>query len=367
MNILQVGLNNPYQYKFNINNQHKYNIEKASIGELYPQNVSIQSGDAFSFTGHVPKVYSSNAKNAIIGLAKQGVTCLCCGKKMIDPNVVAALDAKKMFNGKAEDILNTLKEFNSYMKPLEKRVFNLLVSLNKQYPDKNLPQLLQMKTKSIESKLIDKQSQVFGEIYDYSVQHFSPQKMQELNKIFNISYDEIYGRVPKTTFSRKKFISLIYKYSRDLEIEHQAKLLEIAEKLPSSQDQFEAFIIKYSRKNNRNIALRLIEKSVASIEHIKPRAEGGGNSIYNYAVECSHDNWTRGCNSMITQIQQNPDMPKNAQKQVNQIIRLVNAGKSGVNSTYVIKLKEALYRASGGIIDLNISKLKLDLAPKEIY
>ncbi len=367
MDILSIGLNNPYQQKFSIYKQPKYNLQKIPINGLYPEMVSAQSCDSFSFTGRLPKVYSSNAKNAIIGLAKQGVTCLCCGKKMIDPNIIAAFDAKKMFNGKTEDILNTLKQFNSYMKPLEKRVFNLLVSLNKQYPDKNLPQLLQMKTKSIESKLIDKQSQVFGEIWDYSIQNLTPQKMQELNKIFKISYDEMYGRIPKTTFSRKKFISLIYKYSRDLGLQHQAKLLEIAEKLPSSQDQFEAFVIKYSRKNNRNIALRLIEKSVASIEHIKPRAEGGENSIYNYAIECSHDNWTRGCNSMITQIQHNPDMPKNAQKQVNQIIRLVNAGKASVNSTYVIKLKEALYRASGGIIDLNISKLKSDIDPKEIY
>lgn len=356
MNILPIRLNNPYQQNISINSQGNHIQYRKPL-----------SADTFSFTGNVPKIYSSNARNAVTRLARQGVTCLCCGKKMIDPNIISEFDAKKMFKGSTENILNTLKQFESYMKPLEKRVFNLLLSLNKEYPDKNLPQLLQTKTKSLEAKLIDKQSKIFGEIYDYSAKNLSPEKMDELNKIFNITYDEIYGRVPKTTFSRKKFIGLIYKYTRGVEPKHETKLLELAEKLPSSNDLYEAFIIKYSRKNSRSIALRLIEKSVATIEHIKPRAEGGENSIYNYAIECAEDNWSRGCRSMITQIQQNPQMPKNAQKQINQIIKLVNEGNTSVNSTYVIKLKEALYRASGGIIDLNISKLKPDLMPKEIY
>ena len=323
--------------------------------------------DTVSFSANVPKIYASNSRNAVTSLAGYGVTCVCCGKKMIDPSDVARMDAEGLFKGPSKNILEVLKQFEGYMKPLEKRVFNLLLKLQEQYPDKNLAKLLETKKHDLETKLIDKQSRVFDKIHDYCHKRFSEEKMEELNTIIQDSYDEMYGRKPKVTFSRKKFIGLIYKFTRNIEPKHQKKLLDLAEKLPSSQDMFEAFIIKYSRKNNREIAHRLIERSIATIEHIKPRAEGGPDSIYNYAAECEEDNWARGCRPMLEQIQKHPDMPQNAQKHINQIISLVNNGDSGVDAKYVQELKEALYRASGGVIDLDISKLKTDLPPKDIY
>ena len=344
------------------------NIENGKHICYQPANARL-TADTVEFTGKTPKikVYSSNGRNAVTRLAGQGVTCLCCGKRMIDPSVISEMDSKKLFNGSSHKILKALSYFEKYMKPLEKKVFRLLISLEKEYPEKNLPKLLATKTKDLEAKLIAKQSEIFGEIYDYSKKHLPKEKLTELDGILQRSYDEMYGRVPKATFGRKKFIGLIYKFSKDLEPIHHLKLFELAEKLPSSTTEFDAFIIKYARKNNREIAKRLIGSSVGTIEHIKPRAEGGADSVYNYALECAQDNWERGCSPMIEQIKAHPDMPKNAQKQINQIIRLVNKGKTSVNAEYVIKLKEALYRASGGIIDLDISKLKLDLPLKEIY
>lgn len=336
----------------------------------YPLYANTQlAADTVEFTGKIPRVrvYSSNGRNAVTRLAGQGVTCLCCGKRMIDPNVISEMDSKKLFNGSSHKILKALGYFEKYMKPLEKKVFRLLVSLEKEYPEKNLSKLLATKTKNLEVKLIAKQSEIFGEIYDYSQKHLPKEKLTELDEILQQSYDEMYGRVPKVTFGRKKFIGQIYKYSKDLGAVHQTNLLALAEKLPSSTTEFEAFIIKYARKSNREIAVRLLERSVGTIEHIKPRAEGGADSVYNYAIECAQDNWERGCRPMIEQIKAHPDMPQNAQKQINQIIKLVNKGVTSVNSEYVIKLKEALYRASGGVIDLDISRLKFGLPPKEIY
>ncbi len=60
-------------------------------------------------------------------------------------------------------------------------------------------------------------------------------------------------------------------------------------------------------------------------------------------------------------------MPVNAQKHIDQIISLVNNGNAGVDAKYVQELKGALYRASGGVIDLDISKLKTNLPPKDIH
>lgn len=349
-----------------VNNFYAKRDYKNNLKGYSQYRVYVLTADTVSFSGNNTKIYSSNGRNAVASLASFGVTCLCCGKKMIDPAEVARMDAEGFFKGPSKDILGRLKEFENFMKPLEKRVFKLLTGLQKQYPEKNLPKLLDTKKHDIEAKLIDKQSKIFGKIYDYCTKKLPEAKMEELNTILENTYDEIYSRA-KNTFSRKKFIGLIYKFTRDIEPKHQKKLLELAEKLPSSQDLFEAFVVKYSRKNNREIALRLIQRSVGTIEHIKPRAEDGPDHIYNYAIECAEDNWERGCKPMIEQIQKHPDMPLNAQKQINQIIDLVNDGKSGVDAEYVKQLKEALYRSSGGVIDLDISKLKQDLPPKDIY
>ena len=139
------------------------------------------------FTGKVPKVYSSNGRNAVTRLAGQGVTCLCCGKKMIDPSVISGMDSKKLFNGTSYKILKALGYFEKYMKPLEKKVFRLLVSLEKEYPEKNLSKLLATKTKNLEVKLIAKQSEIFGEIYDYCQKHVPKEKLTELEEMLQQS------------------------------------------------------------------------------------------------------------------------------------------------------------------------------------
>lgn len=329
--------------------------------------VPVLKADTCSFKANeFNKIYSSNARNAVSSLASLGVTCLCCGKKMIDMAEISRMDAEGFFKGQSKDILKRLNDFESYMKPLERRVYHLLLKLQEQYPEKNLPKLLETKKQDIEAKLIKKQVNVFTKISNYCVKYLPGHKVDDLNLILENSYNDIYGN-SKTSFSRKKFIGLIYKFTRDLDAKHQKKLLAIAEKLPTSQNLIEAFIIKYSRKNNREITMRLIQNSIGTIEHIKPRAEGGPDHIYNYAIECAEDNWARSCKPMIEQIQKHPDMPQNAQKQIDQIIDLVNEGKSKVDIEYVRQLKDALYRASGGIIDLDISRLKPDLPRKEIF
>lgn len=312
-----------------------------------------------SFTGkNISKEYNTYGKKAIISLIKHGVTCLCCGKKMIDPADISKMEKSGFFKQNPKLILTGLKQYEDLMPSLEKRIYKLLCSLNEKYPNISLKKLLKIKKVDIETKLIDKQSKVFGNIYNYGKKYLSDEKFEQLGEIFQECYDEIYGRKLHTTFSRKKFIGFIYLFTRDLNKKQAKKLISLAEKMPSSKDMYEAFIIKYSRKSNKEIVMRLLQRSVGTIEHIKPKAEDGSDNIYNYALECANDNWNRSSNPMFLQISKNPKMPANAQKQVNQIIELVNQKKCNVDGKYVHALKDALYRESGGIINLDISKLK---------
>ncbi len=338
---------------YNINHSERFKNNRNDYSQY--RGPVLTGNDTFSFTGGSLK--NLTGKKAITSLASLDVPCFCCGRKLIDKAEIDKLEAAGIFKEKSGVILKHLDKYQSFMHPIEKKIFNLLKQLNKKYPQKTLSQLLQSQTGTIEASLIKKQSKVFGQVYEYCKKHLDADKLEKFTEIINESYREIYKQVPDTTFSRKKFIGLTYKNIQDLSRRHQKNLIKIAEKLPSSEDETDAFIMKYSRKKSREIAIRLISKSIGTVEHIKPKAEGGADSIYNYALECGFDNWARGNAPMFTLIKDHPDMPQNAQKQADRIIELVNRKKCSLDYNYVLRYAEALKRATGGIIDIDTSKL----------
>lgn len=316
------------------------------------------STDSYSFSGRVPKAnYTSNARNAVLQLAEHGIGCFCCGKQTIPTSEINALESSGFYQSGSDNILKGLNKYKRFMKPLEKRVYNTLSKLHEQNPELSLKKLLEIEVSNINAKLIKKQSKVFNAIRKYAVKNLPEEKIKQLDEIFKDTFDEIHGRKSNKTFSRKAFIGLMYKFTRNVDPNQEKKILELAEGLPSSQNSYEAFIIKYSRKNNREIALRLIQKKQATIEHIKTKAEGGTDDIENFALECAECNWTRGSRPMFIQIRENPNMPRHAQKETEKIIRLIKQGKSPVTPDYLRGLKGSFSRESGGIIELDLNKL----------
>ncbi len=311
--------------------------------------------DTFSFSG---KIHTTTGRNTVLKLAEMGVGCFCCGKSTIPASEIYHLDCGGFFKSNSGILLKKLQTYKKYMNAQDKKILATLENLHAKYPDKSLRKLLECEISNVQAKLIDRQSNVFSKIYNYCVKNLPEEKLSELGEIFQTSYDEMYGHQTNLTFSRKRFLGLMYKFTRGLTPKQETKILDIARTLPTSRNSYEAFVVKYSRKSDREIFLKLIQKRQATIEHIKPKGDGGADSILNYVLECGECNWNRGNNSMITQIEKHPNMPANAQKQVNKIIRLINREKSPLDKEYLEGIKEAFYRESGGIIDLDISALK---------
>lgn len=67
------------------------------------------------------------------------------------------------------------------MKKNEKMVFSTIKELHKKYPNHTLPDLLNEIKKNSEFVLIEKQSKIFGKLYDYTKKHLSDEKLEELN------------------------------------------------------------------------------------------------------------------------------------------------------------------------------------------
>lgn len=315
--------------------------------------------DTFSFSG---KINTPGGRNSVLKLAENGVGCFCCGRAVIPSSEINRFDSLKFFKRNTHILLNTLQKYKKFMDPQDKKILATLQELHEKYPEKSLKKLLECESTNVQAKLIERQSYVFSEIYDYCVKNLPEEKCNELGEIFQASYNEMYGLQTKSTFSRKRFLGLMYKFTRGLEPKHETKILDIAKNLPTSKNSYEAFVVKYSRKTNREIFLKLIQKRQATIEHIKPRGDGGADNVLNYALECAECNWERGNNSMLTQIEKNPKMPENVQKQINKIISLIKRGETQLGEKYLEGIKEAFCRESGGVIDLDISALKKEIS-----
>lgn len=341
---------------------HISSINSLNTISLTP-NIGLQQTvqPTFRGTAEIPDVFMKQIleRGAVLSLAKHGVVCPCCGNKMIDPTKLNKYLANGTFQQKTSEVIKILNKYTPCLKKTEKTVFGIIKDLHQKYPNHTLPDLLNEIKKNSEYALIEKQGKIFGKLYDYTKKHLPEKKLEELNAIIQTSYDEMYNPSPHAVFGRKKFIGLITKFSNDIPEENRQKLIAIAENLPTSKDDVSAFVVKYSRSSNEEIAERLLRPSTATIEHVKPRANNGEDSIYNYAAECAADNWEKGDTPVYEQVKKHPSMARNVQIHINQIIKLIKSKKAPklITPEYVEKISDTFEKESGNSIKIDRSSL----------
>ena len=136
------------------------------------------------------------------------------------------------------------------------------------------------------------------------------------------------------------------------------QLKERAIYLPTSVTSENAFIVKYAGRTQQEIAKRLIRTSIGTIEHIKPDSLGGANSIDNFMLVSGNANSTRANMPLAKFIERFPNIPKNCQKYINQIIKIIHNGGFKGYETYPYQIKRTLNAESEGGIVLDLSKYK---------
>ena len=138
------------------------------------------------------------------------------------------------------------------------------------------------------------------------------------------------------------------------------KMLETAEKLPTSRENVSAYVMKYVNESSEKIIYRLLWPSMASIEHIYPRSCGGVDDISNFGGACTRENSDRKSLDFIEQIKLKPETKYNCQKYVNKLIELAKNGvfdELNIDIKYIEEFKNTIYEESQGQICLDISKL----------
>lgn len=183
---------------------------------------------------------------------------------------------------------------------------------------------------------------------------------QQLQKLFKLTREKLNGEKMLVPFSRKGFIYDLGKVLTDLPDEDlKEQMIYIAEKLPTSRDTVSAYIMKHRHNPSEKIIYKLLWPSLASIEHIHPRACGGEDTMANYGGACTRANSDRSSIPFTNQIKLIPNVKENCQKYVDRLIELARQGvfdTNKIDKKYIEEFKMAVLEESEGQINLDITK-----------
>lgn len=184
---------------------------------------------------------------------------------------------------------------------------------------------------------------------------------EQLKNLINISKSRLFREEIIVPFSRKSFIYDLAKIISEVpDKKLQEKFINIAQKLPTSQQSTSAYIMKVVTESPDKIGHRLLWPSLASVEHILPRSCGGADNMANFGGATTRANSNRKSIDFVSQLKLHPEAKVNCQKYVDKLIELYHKGifaRHNISPRYIIDFKNTVYKQSKHQLDLDISKL----------
>lgn len=176
---------------------------------------------------------------------------------------------------------------------------------------------------------------------------------KKLQKLCKENIGMIKGIPVHIPFSNKTFVYDLSELLENMPNQKlKQKMLDIAMSLPTSSRSADALILKFRDSDPDIIGDRLFNPAMVSVEHLKPKSEGGTNSIANCALAKKQINSDR--QSMpLWQVLLNYPL-KNQQKYADNLAKLVKTGKM----SYEDALAQIETIEREGRIILDKSKLK---------
>lgn len=340
------------------NNAARFNfaLQTGPITDVFnktnpPINVSFIGGLTYisqsSFATKFPKTFFKK-------LAEEILPCAYTGIEMIPRSQYDALRESQVLNKRSALAIKFLKKFKKNFVGIEKDIFNILETEAKKHPNLKLQEILQLKYPSAEKTLITQQSNVLNKI-NLVARNLPKEDFLQVRKIVQTAFDKIFAQEPQPEerFRRKDFLFEL----KNLKIKTQKdkdKIIQIAEKLPSSTSSISAFIVKYSQpyklkfdnnniikttRDSEELALRLLRPFLATDEHIYPQTlynkemekklSGNPNSIINdnrvTILTCEFINGEKTdilLDNFIKSSEYN--IPENIQKHIDRLIQIDN-------------------------------------------
>ena len=216
------------------------------------------------------------------------IHCPCSGGLIMTKPIFAQIK-KEFANTKEKNYLSIIEKNKEYLFPKEEKIFNFLKEQKALHPTKTIAQIVVQERKHRLSQIEDKQYKILDSIGKFSETLKDKDDKEKIKTILETSRKVIFERKDKHAFKRKKFIELL-ETSKIKDEKTKAKLVEIAQTLPTSTSDEDAWFVKYGGINQRNgklrspeeIVTKLLEPSYTNTDHVHPWNRGGLDAVSNF-------------------------------------------------------------------------------------
>ena len=249
--------------------------------------------------------------------------CAYSRKQMISPYAIRSIFAKLSKKTTAQSAINFLKEYKKYMLDIETRIFDMFEKYGVR-GQINFQDILTEKRPEALENLRKKQSEILNSTNDY-ILTFDEELAEELFYIRDVAL----LKITDGSFSRHGLLNELDELKTSPKNKEKIhEIYKIWYTLPRSYTDEDAFIVKYSGFSHEDIAQRLLNMSVATVEHTKAYAKGGEDDLVNCALVCRLYNLDKGDMSLKDYDEYNPDIgiKENIQKYINDVVGEINKG-----------------------------------------
>ncbi len=286
------------------------------------------------------------------------ITCPYRGIKIIPSSALRSFEKALKKCETAEDSIILLSKYYSNMLKTEKAMFSIFKEFASLNPYDNLQNCLAMIRDNCLTKLKLEEFEVLDEV-DRLSRKLSNETALKLREKTTKCRMLIISDKKHDIFKRKTFLSSLEEIipkRNEMEIFNNIKNKALF--LPTSESSRNAFVVKYSKRNQTEIVRRIFIASTGSIEHITPASMGGLNTIGNFILTSASGNRYRENMPLVEYIKRFPKIPKYMQLYIDDIINEIHNGNLKGNETYPYKIKEKLLKESEGRILISLAAYK---------
>lgn len=288
----------------------------------------------------------------------KNIICPYRGIKIIPSETIKGFEKGLSKCKNAKDAVELLAPFQNNLLPVEKSIYAIFRDFAMINPYDNLQNCLNMIKRNCLIKLKLEEMEVLDEV-DLLTRKLSPHTALKIRTKTTKCRQIILSNDKHDTFKRKTFLNSLEEIipnENEREIFNDIKNKALF--LPTSESSRNAFIVKYSKRNQTEIVRRLFIASTGSIEHVTPASNGGLNTIGNFLLTSASGNRYRENMPLCEYIKRHPQIPYFMQLYIDNIIEEIHAGNLAGNETYPYKIKKKLFEESEGRIMISLSAYK---------
>lgn len=281
------------------------------------------------------------------------ISCPCCGEKMKrtskeDAYTLSEEIAPKKGKELSKELYSNMKKFQ----PSKRKLIATIANYAAKNPDLEFSEILNKISDNYRERLTMKQIAVVIDITNEMIKRY-PKKESRIEKW---RYEQIKGAInseDEGEFRNKALINLLLKFNKNNKIKFTRKELETYfSRLPNSQKDIDAFVVKYKRRSSQEAIRNLVKHTNSTIEHIDPYSYSLNNDFSNLLLMCSDCNNTRGSMPYSDFIKERPEMVKNIKKYIKDVEKVIEKDDrlSEIYGNYIEQVIRTLRIASGNVL-----------------